>query len=284
MKKIIKSYAKINIGLNVYKERTDGYHDLNMIMCPIDLYDELTFTDSDIVTVETDKFVCLEKDNLCYKVAYYLKTRFNVKKGINIYIKKNIPEKGGLGGGSSNAATVLKFLNKYWDLRLGVKALSRIGMKFGCDIPYFMYSTLSIVEKRGEKVTKIKRNRLFFDNKIALIIPEWNISTKEAFALSSVYSDEKFKLLKKNILSNDYWKYAFNDLEIAVEHIKNGCVYDIKNKSIKCGCSSCVMTGSGSTFVAYFNNDNDIKHFVKNIKDELVNSQIIISSLKRHSY
>ena len=94
-----RAYGKINLGLKVVSKRTDGFHNLEMIMAKIDLFDEIEFKESTLLEVVCDGIA--QEDNLVYKVAKYLKERYCVKKGIKIIINKNIPMGAGLGGGSS---------------------------------------------------------------------------------------------------------------------------------------------------------------------------------------
>ena len=113
-----RAYGKINLGLKVIKKREDGFHEIETVMTRISLYDEMTFTESDKIEVECTGLTLAMKDNLVYKVALYLKEKYQVSKGIKINIKKMIPSEAGLGGGSSDAAMTIMCLNKIWNLKM----------------------------------------------------------------------------------------------------------------------------------------------------------------------
>ena len=126
-----KAYAKINLFLNIVDKRTDGFHDLEMVMASVDLFDMLTFElipdrkiqiISDVVITEN------QEDNLCYKVAKYLQDEFSIKQGVIITIKKEIPIAAGLAGGSADAAATLRGLNKLWKIGLRLDDLEKIGV------------------------------------------------------------------------------------------------------------------------------------------------------------
>jgi len=120
----IKSFAKINLGLEVVGKREDDYHELRTLFQTINFYDVLQFRGarSNRIFLEgTDETISWKEDNLIFKAALLLKEKFHVSKGIEIRVTKNIPPGKGLGGGSSNAAVTLYVLNKIWDLRMGKK-------------------------------------------------------------------------------------------------------------------------------------------------------------------
>ena len=118
LKLLVKAPAKINLSLDVLYKRTDGYHELEMVMTTVDLADRLELellNDDRIVIHSQTRFVPDDDRNLAYKAAKLLKDRFNIKSGASITIEKNIPVAAGLAGGSSDAAAVLRGMNKLWD-------------------------------------------------------------------------------------------------------------------------------------------------------------------------
>ena len=126
-----------------------------MLMVNVDLFDILYFIKSDDVIVTMDKEVCKMEDNLVYKTAMYIKNKYNVNQGIDITIKKNIPDQAGLGGGSSDAACTILSLNKIWKLNLSENDLIDIASHIGSDVPFFLYNRLSVVKGRGEKIEAV---------------------------------------------------------------------------------------------------------------------------------
>jgi 4-diphosphocytidyl-2-C-methyl-D-erythritol kinase len=136
---ILLSPAKINIGLNVIRKRDDGYHDLETIFYPLLLSDILSFEKADRTNLASNSNEILGLEtNLILSSQQLLENRVNQKLNVNINLEKNIPLGAGLGGGSSNAATTLKALNKIYNLNLSYKELSAIGLNLGSDVPFFL--------------------------------------------------------------------------------------------------------------------------------------------------
>src|SRR5690554_6770565 len=124
-----RAYAKINLGLEVERKREDSFHDLAMVMTNISLSDELYFEelDKDVIKIDSEKMAHINlEDNLIYKAAKLIKDRYNIKKGVNIKVVKNIPEQAGLGGGSADAAATLRGLNKLFKIGLSLDDLAKL--------------------------------------------------------------------------------------------------------------------------------------------------------------
>ncbi|MBQ7743454.1 MAG: 4-(cytidine 5'-diphospho)-2-C-methyl-D-erythritol kinase [Lachnospiraceae bacterium] len=199
--------------------------------------------------------------NLIVKVTKYIYDRYNIKDKIYIYLKKMIPTSGGLGGGSSDAATMLLFLNRHYKLNLSTDELNYVAAMFGSDIPFFVHKKVSICEGRGEKVTEIKPYNNYY---ILIATPNVRVSTKEIFCRldlneisakrkiiekekfdNAVYAIEKhnLKMLSKNI---------FNDLELVTEPMFDK-VSLFKNRLMELGAMKSLMSGSGPTVFGIFN-------------------------------
>lgn len=264
----IKSYAKINYNLKIIDRAKNGYHKLETIMSLIDLYDEITFEESEKIEIHMDPLVCKEEDNLCYKVANYLKKFSNENKGIKITISKNIPAGGGLGGGSSNAATVLMFLNHYWKLNYSKKKLMNIAFKFGADIPFFIYKKQSKVFGFGEKVNKLSKS---IKKNIILIVPSFSLSTKEVFQNLDI-NNLKSKKNKNSCI--------VNDLEDSANIVSKNRIKDLKD-AINClGNGRSLMSGSGSAIIYYIDDAENIDEVYNRIKEKLSDCKIILSKMK----
>lgn len=276
-----KAYAKVNLGLHVVKKTKNGYHKLDMIMSLIDLYDDIEFYQSSEVVVETDKYICNMKNNLCYLIANFLKEKYAIEEGIKIIIKKNIPDGAGLGGGSSDAAEVLKFLNEYWKLNLSKNKLKKIGFRFGCDIPFFIEGQLSEVQGYGEKIKKLK----FFDVRdVILIFPKFKLSTKEVFGSFHNFNDKKIKFIKKNLYNSDYNDYLFNDLESSANIITNNKIEYIKCVLSDMKLGKAVMSGSGSTLVYYLNKNAEVLETAKKIQTKFPDYKVVLTKLMPKIY
>jgi len=176
---IWKSPAKINHFLHITGKRQDGYHNIQTLFQFLELHDTLTFEQTEeneiIVTPKIEN--TSPEQNLIYKAAHLLKTQNNITQGIKIHCEKKIPIGGGLGGGSSNAATTLKALNQIWNLNKTKKQLIELGKKLGADVPIFIHSQAAWAEGIGD---------IFYDATpeetwILLIIPQTKVTTAKIF-------------------------------------------------------------------------------------------------------
>lgn len=257
MRKEIKSYAKINLHLAIGPKRDDGFHDIQSIFAKIDLHDLLII---DVVESEKLKVVVdglhnceLEGEDTITKAIrlWCEKTRFNLCVRVNVI--KNIPIKAGLGGGSSNAAYVLKTINNmYCEKSLNKKELLDLALKVGSDVPFFIYdTTFAYVEGQGEKITPIDIN---FDYQIKLFKPIVGISTKGAFNKLDNIEKNTFKS-KKDLIDIfksglEAWKvYFYNDFELVVES-------EILNDLNNYNDIFSHLSGSGSTCFIIYNKNN----------------------------
>ncbi|MCX5710525.1 MAG: 4-(cytidine 5'-diphospho)-2-C-methyl-D-erythritol kinase [Candidatus Omnitrophica bacterium] len=178
---ILKSYAKLNLFLQVFKrQRKDSYHNLITLFERIDLFDSITLkkrADSKIRVICSDRNVPSGKSNLCFRAASLLQDTCGVDKGVDIIIKKRIPVGAGLGGGSSNAAATLLGLNKLWGLDLSLSRLVSLSGKIGSDVPFFIYNVpFALGTSRGDKIYPLgnmKKVRLWH----LLVVPNIHVST-----------------------------------------------------------------------------------------------------------
>ena len=248
MRRKEKAYAKINLSLKVLNKRDDGFHNLDMLMVNISLFDILYFKKAKDIKVSMNKDVCEMEDNIVYKTALLLKNKYNVNDGIDIYIKKNIPDGGGLGGGSSDAATTLLVLNEMWNLNLSIEELSDIAAGLGSDISFFLYKHIARVKSKGEIVETLDKR---LDEDIALIIPDVKCNTKKVFQNHVIEENDKSIDELINNLDGDYYKYIFNDLEETSKKVYEEYKLDeIKENAYKIGFDAVLMSGSGSTVFA----------------------------------
>lgn len=155
MEIVEKAPAKLNLLLNVLFKRTDGFHELELIMTAIDLSDRLTFTpqkDSAIKLVSNSAAIPLNKKNIVYQAARLLKEQHQIDQGVQIRINKQIPVAAGLGGGSSDAAAALRGLNRLWQLNLSLEELAELGETLGSDVPFCIYNKTAYATGRGEAI------------------------------------------------------------------------------------------------------------------------------------
>ena len=171
-----KAYAKINLTLEVLPKREDGYHNVNTIMVPIDLYDELCFFESDDILYRPSVEI---EDDIVLKALKLFYEKYNIKKGVGITLEKIIPTAAGLAGGSSDAAATLRGLNKFFEINAPLSELEELAKKLGSDVSYCLYQTASICSGRGEIVKNIPSS--LHDEKITLVNPGYGISTKAVY-------------------------------------------------------------------------------------------------------
>lgn len=277
---IIKAYAKVNLALNVKNKRKDGYHNLDMVMSTLELHDVLYISENEdgLVHIDMSKDICNEQDNLCYKIIEFIKKEKEITKGIDIYIEKNIPDGAGLGGGSADAAAMLIYLNKKWDLGYTGKELLNIGTMFGSDIPFCIVKQMSRVMKKGEKIIKLKYQR---NDSILILIPDFKLSTKEVFANCNPNKNQKMKIFLNNI-KNGSLSGTFNELEQAADKVSGGKILSIIEKCKSLDLPNAFMTGSGSAIIMIMENKK-IKETKTIIQNAFPEYKIISTQLKMYT-
>ena len=248
--------AKINLFLKILSKRADGYHCLQSAFQLIDLYDEIYFKkrkDNKITTQYNVESIKKEND-LCLKAAELILKDFNV--GVDIIVRKNIPIGGGLGGGSSDAATTLLALNELFNLNHEKNKLITFGLALGADVPFFINGINAWVEGIGEKLSPISID----ENEYLLFVPNIHISTQNIF--------KDFKLTKKSIPL----KIATSINDVAQDQMHNDLHVTILEKYPKLRelfnwlkeYGEPKITGTGSTLFMKSNNVNDIKDINRN--------------------
>lgn len=181
--------AKLNLMLRITGQRNDGYHLLQTVFQFIDLCDWITFHPVDDGRVSLLKPIpgVPEADDLTVRAAKLLKAETGCDKGVCIEVKKNLPMGGGLGGGSSDAATTLVVLNALWGLHLSIEKLMGLGLVLGADVPVFVYGYAAWAEGVGEKLEKIDIPEQWF----VVIKPDCHVDTKEIFLSKDLTRDSK---------------------------------------------------------------------------------------------
>lgn len=256
----IYSYAKVNLFLNVIGKRSNGYHNIQSYFLKLNLVDEICIQPSSKVSCSVEGAI-ITGENIVLKTIRYFSKICNISKGINIHIKKNIPVAAGLGGGSSNAATILKLLPKLWGVEMSEEQLKDIALKVGADVPFFLYNQNSFVEGIGEILTSIKLGQSFF---ILLVNPKISIFTKNAYqGTTNTSFSPKIVLNSQSIIKeilhgkNDLEKYATQNYPVVKELIK-----EIRYQK---NCVASRMSGSGPTCFGIFDKEDDIVNAANNL-------------------
>lgn len=174
------SPAKLNLFLHITGIRDDGYHNLQTVFQFLDLHDTLTFENTDTdgpVTMGTTIDGVPDEENLIYKAATLLREHTGCRLGARISVNKQLPMGGGLGGGSSNAATTLVALNQLWDTQLSTNELEALGLTLGADVPIFVHGMAAWAEGVGEQLTPVTIDEPWY----LLAIPNCHVETAELF-------------------------------------------------------------------------------------------------------
>jgi 4-diphosphocytidyl-2-C-methyl-D-erythritol kinase len=178
-----KSPCKVNLLLNVLGRRSDGFHDLETVMQPVNLCDELTFerAGTGIELSCSDKALPVDGGNLVYRAAEKFFAAAGTSGGVKIHLEKKIPLAAGLGGGSGNAATTLLAINELFGKPLGPETLFEIAAGLGSDIPFFLQRQPALAVGRGEKIQPLENFPALASKAILLIHPGFGISTPWAY-------------------------------------------------------------------------------------------------------
>lgn len=252
----IKAYAKINIALDVVGKRDDGYHLLRMIMQTVDLYDEIEIKkiDSGIKLNCNKVYVPTDHRNLAYKAASLFKETYDIKEGVSIDLVKNIPVSAGMAGGSTDAAGVLKLMNRLFNVNASDEELRKLGVKLGADVPYCINGGTALCEGIGEEITQLKP---FKDKIVVIVKPPFGVSTKEvykSFDLSKVINHPKVDDLIK-AMNNDDIHFVAHNMKNLLENVvlrKHRVISSIKEKISNLDAIGTMMSGSGPTVFAFF--------------------------------
>ncbi len=184
--------AKLNLFLHITGRREDGYHLLQTLFHFIDVSDTLYFeiTDKSSITLTPAIKNVPNDENIIVKAAKLLQRTTGTNKGAKITLEKRLPMGGGLGGGSSDAATTLLALNKLWGLNLEKTKLMSLGLTLGADVPIFIYGQTAWAEGVGETLTEVNKNEIGSKNWFLVLFPKINVNTGDIFASSELTRDK----------------------------------------------------------------------------------------------
>ncbi|HET6994244.1 MAG TPA: 4-(cytidine 5'-diphospho)-2-C-methyl-D-erythritol kinase [Chitinophagaceae bacterium] len=254
--------CKINLGLNVVRKRTDGFHDLETVFYPLPIYDvleiipahsaegnDITFTATGIPTETNDE------NNLCAKAYHLLKKEFPQLPPVEMHLHKTIPIGAGLGGGSADASFTLKLLGKLFDIAPGDRKLMELSLSLGSDCPFFMINKPCFATNRGEILNLLTIDLGLY--KLLLVNPGIHIRTAYAFSqITPSIPEESIKeilqlpiALWKGRLRNDFEEPLFKQYpEIG----------KIKDELYGAGALYASMSGSGSSVYGIFEKEKDV--------------------------
>ncbi len=251
----LQAPAKVNLRLDVLCRRPDGYHDLRMIMQRINLCDDITITVSDNPGI---RVVCGRQGvpdgpgNIAWRAADALLQMTDKTHGIDIAIAKNIPVAAGLGGGSSDCATVLMGVNELLEIGLSDEKLMEIGAKLGADVPFFIFKKSAIAEGIGERLTPLDGLPPMW---LVLVNPNIHVSTAWVYQnlqLTTTKVPHIIPFLYRSVA--EVCSVLANDLE-TVTIRRFPLIGEIKEKLLAAGAQGALMSGSGPTVFGLFGDE-----------------------------
>lgn len=282
------SPAKINLTLEILGARPDGYHEINSIIQPIDLFDEasIEILDGEGIEIDATGFtIPLDQNNLAYKAAELYLKQIGRKIKTKIRINKQIPLGAGLGGGSSNAASVLIGLNRTTKA-LTEDDLLTIAAKIGADVPFFIRSQTSIIQGVGERLTPLRDFPTFH---YVIICPNVHSSTKDVYKkwdeLNPNYSSirechqSNFEETLEKFRDRKQIPPLRNDLEDAAFALHPE-IKSFKEILKSLGLESVLMTGSGSAVFALFRNKEEAEDIYEYLKTSPTFKVFLASGIK----
>jgi 4-diphosphocytidyl-2-C-methyl-D-erythritol kinase len=255
-----KSYAKINLGLQIIGRRNDGYHNIETIFHRIDLFDEITIerSASSLSLHCDDPTIPTDEKNLCWKAAELFGKETGITEGISISIKKRIPSGAGLGGGSSNAAATLCALQKLFSITIDRDRIESLALTLGSDVPYFLHNGTAYGEGRGERLSYFP---LRLPYRIVLVNPGIHVSTPWAYGtLATRFRGDfpKRPALRDLFSSPADISKVENDFEPTVFE-RYPEIASLKRTMLEHGAVHALMSGSGSSVFGLFEREADAR-------------------------
>jgi 4-diphosphocytidyl-2-C-methyl-D-erythritol kinase len=255
---VLEAPAKVNLTLNVLGKRPDGYHELETVMQQISLQDRVKLCPGGvgIKLYSPDPRIPAGSENLAWQAAWLMYEEFSLAGGLEIFLEKNIPVGAGLAGGSTDAAAVIKGVDRLWGLDLPAAELARLGLILGSDVPFCLQGGTALARGRGEILTPLRGGPRL---EMVLVKPDAELSTAE------IYRDfrrEKVTDAPDNPAFLEAWRRC--DIIALTAQMKNvlesvsipRCpeVAVIKEKLIACQALVSLMSGSGPSVVGIFAN------------------------------
>ena len=259
--------AKINVSLKILRRRDDGFHEIETLITPITLCDQIEIEKSDSSSeIEfhcDDPSVPAGDDNLIVRAARAFFAATKLKRAISIELKKKIPHGAGLGGGSSDAASTLLALNELFNTNLPRETLAKIAETVGSDVPFFIFKSAALCKGRGELVTPLR-----WKDKLSLLLlkPEFRVSTAWAYS----HWRDSLEIPGVSYAAQEFAGQIFlNDLECPVFHkfifLAQLKMWLLKQREV----GAALMSGSGSTIFAVLRARADADFLARRAKSEL---------------
>lgn len=279
-----RAYAKINIGLDVLRRRTDGYHEVKMIMQTVDIYDELVLEKREQPGIElcTDNSeLPIDGDNLIYRAAALLFQEKKITEGVSIKLTKRIPIAAGMAGGSADAAAALRGLNELFDMGYSLPELQALGVRLGADIPYCLAGGTMLSEGIGEILTPLPAPPAAY---LVIAKPDINVST--AFVYGNLHAD---RLTRHPDIDGMIDALQKGDLHGITDKLGNvletvtvkeyPVIEEIKELLRKQGAENALMSGSGPTVFGLFDDDELAEQAYSELREGSLARQVYLTGI-----
>lgn len=244
-----RAYAKINLCLDVVSHREDGYHELRMIMAPIDFYDVLEMVHDDHLSIALNRdYLPLDEKNTVIKAIRVMQKYDGISGQYACTLQKHIPTQAGLAGGSADAAAALRIINRLENLQLSSQELIQRAKEVGSDVPFCVFNKPCLVQGTGQILEPFVCHPDFF---VLLVKPRRGISTKVAFEAldKQEYMHPDVYGMKKALMAQDFWgvvSHLGNSLEqVSMQLVPE--IREVKEQLTAFGFEGVLMSGSGST-------------------------------------
>lgn len=263
-----KSYAKINLTLDVIEKREDGFHNIDGIMQMIDLYDEVEVKISDEFEITSNsKDIPLDEKNLVYKAYLAMKEKYKFNEKFSIHIEKNIPVSAGIAGGSTNSAVVIEMIDEILGLNMSLEDRKKIGRGIGADVPYLLVGKTARTRGIGDELEILDSLPI---TDILIVNNGVEISTPYIYSniITTGNTDRVDKLINtyKNKEYNEFFDGLYNVMEkISISYCPE--IQEIKDKMYEFNSKKALMSGSGPTVFGIFENKKDIENAYNYFKE-----------------
>lgn len=237
------SPAKINLNLRIISKRSDGYHALSSLIQTVSLGDILTIEPFHIDSLTcSDESLLMDSSNLVTKALTLFRKKTGMTRSFKIHLKKFIPMEAGLGGGSSNAATLLWGCNQFLDQKVSLDLLSKWGAELGSDVPFFFSQGTALCTGRGELVEDL--SAFTSPPSLSIVKPPYGLPTSQIFRYL------KLPVSSESVMIEGIGSKLFNDLEEPAFELKPE-LKQLKSTLLKGGFQAVLMSGSGSSLVCF---------------------------------
>lgn len=265
--------AKLNLDLRIVGRRADGYHLLESIFTLIELYDHIWFSvnQTGCIKLHTPTDGITEEQDLCVRAAQLLSGHTGTEYGVDIWLEKQIPVGGGLGGGSADAAVVLMVLNRLWQLNLSKTELLQLGVRLGADVPFFIFGQSAFARGIGEQLSPISLPKQWY----VIIKPPVHVSTPKIFAHKDLTRDSKPRIMP-DFQAGQHWR---NDMQSVVlaEYPAVKAAFDVLAEY-----GSPMMSGSGACVFLSFNSESAAQAVYNKVS--CAHQAYCVASLTRHPF